>query len=406
MENQEQIKNQENQNNESQLQPVESESHFIQKNADFSTLQQPPIKEPKKKKNVKKVFTGIISAVVIVLAVVSFLNNNEAFIYKRANKKVEKGDYITAIENYKRILSYEDAYDKYLEVSFEYGKQLLEEKNYSEAATHFENASEKISEAKTYLSYSKGMEAMGKKDYDTAFGILDELGNFLDSKAQVQEIWYQKAEAAYKKGDYNSASGWYSNAGNNHKDIKKKIQNSNLMLAEKDLKEGKLGDAWKEFSKLPKNLEFKGIKVSDRLALLRKHKDMVDICGGWMGEGKMAVRQTHDSTGLWDQWDADFSLAPLTFRCIINKDGTYTFKGTATYIYYTNYSSISSYLKDKSDTISFSQKGKTIPSVLYDGKYIKLTFDGSKFHLTYDYSNSNYSMNFTYRFTGNITYTK
>ena len=185
MENQEQIKNQENQNNESQLQPVESESHFIQKNADFSTLQQPPIKEPKKKKNVKKVFAGIISAVVIVLAVVSFLNNNEAFIYKRANKKVEKGDYITAIEKYKRILSYEDAYDKYLEVSFEYGKQLLEEKNYSEAATHFENASEKISEAKTYLSYSKGMEAMGKKDYDTAFGFLDELGNFLDSKAQV-----------------------------------------------------------------------------------------------------------------------------------------------------------------------------------------------------------------------------
>ncbi|MDO4380800.1 MAG: tetratricopeptide repeat protein, partial [Clostridia bacterium] len=375
MEKQEKIKNQEIQNIENQFQPLESESQFIQNNADFSTLQQAPIEAPKKKKAVKKVLAGIISVAlisIIILAVVSFLNNNESFIYKRANKKAEKGDYIVAIENYKRILSYEDAYDKYLEVSFEYGKQLLEEKNYSEAATHFENASEKISEAKTYLSYSKGMEAMEKKDYDKAFEFFYELGDFLDSKVQVQEIWYQKAEAAYKKGDYNSASGWYSNAGNNHKDIEKKIQNSNLMLAEEDLKEGKLSDAWKEFSKLPKNLEFKGIKVSDRLALLRKHKDMVDLCGGWMGEGKMAVRQTHDSTGLWDQWDADFSLAPLTFRCIINKDGTYTFKGTATYIYYTNYSSISSYLKDKSDTISFSQKGKTIPSVLYDGKYIKL----------------------------------
>lgn len=54
MEHQEQIKNQETQNIESQLQQLESEPQFIQNNADFSTLQQPPVEVPKKKKTVKK----------------------------------------------------------------------------------------------------------------------------------------------------------------------------------------------------------------------------------------------------------------------------------------------------------------------------------------------------------------
>ena len=48
MENQEQSKNQETQNIESQFQPLESESQFIQNNADFSTLHQKRITPSKK----------------------------------------------------------------------------------------------------------------------------------------------------------------------------------------------------------------------------------------------------------------------------------------------------------------------------------------------------------------------
>ena len=98
------------------------------------------------------------------------------------------------------------------------------------------------------------------------------------------------------------------------------------------------------------------------IAYLKKNEKLVAMCGTWSGKnGNMSVRQTHDSTGLWDQWDGNFTDS-MTLKCILNDDGTFTLKGKAKYYVYLNYSSLSTNLKTLEMSEDFTVTGKSIPA--------------------------------------------
>ena len=87
-----------------------------------------------------------------------------------------------------------------------------------------------------------------------------------------------------------------------------------------------------------------------------------------------------------------------------NKLQIFTFKGEAGYYIYTNYSSLSKYLKSMKMTESFSVTGKTLPKTLESNSLVKLTYSGGKVTLKFDLKDANSSVNFTYRYKSSISY--
>lgn len=317
----------------------------------------------KKKKKVIIIFIIIVIFVVatIILSKILFM---PLFNYNKANEYLDDKNYIRAIELFKNNIDYKDSKDKIKKAYYEYGIALIDENKYEDAITTFKKA--KGEELEKYISYANAMLDFNAKKFNTALTKFKELNDFKNSS------------------DY--------------------INYCKLFLAEEKYKDGDLVNAKKLFNDLDKELEFEGIKVSNRLDTLEKYKDYISLCGTWSGSnGKFSVRQTHDSTGLWDQWDNDYN-AELKLKCIINEDGTVTLKGDAKYYIYTNYSSLSQYLKMPQKTLTINKTVNSIPSDIASGNNIKLTYSGGKFSLVYDYKDENSSMNFTYRYKSSITY--
>lgn len=325
------------------------------------------MKKKESKKNKKIIIIVLLIIVVIAFFIVLFktvlvpLNN-----YKKANQYLENKEYDKAIELYKKNEKYKDSKENIKKAYYEQGLSLIENEKYDEAIKVLKNASG------------------------------DELENYL---------LYANAMIDFKGGKYNLALTKFEKL----KDFKRSNDSANycnLMLAEQKYKEGKLVEAKTMFSELDKDLEYNNVKVSSRLEILEKYKAFVNLCGTWTGtNGKMSVRQTHDSTGLWDQWDGTYQSA-LKLNCIINEDGTVTLKGSASYYAYTNYSSLSKYLKTPEKSLTIDKTVSSMPKNLASSGNASLTYSGGKFSLSYDYKDSNSSMNFTYRYKSSITYSK
>lgn len=343
----------------------------IEENTNKNEKNRNEVKQDKKKvldivKDKKKVITifVILIMIVIITIVLIKLLFIPLFNYNKANDYLEKGNYIKAIKLFENYKDYKDSNDKIKEAYYEYGISLIDEEKYEDAITMFKNA--KGDSLEKYISYANAMIDFNDQKYNTALSAFKDLSDFKSSK------------------DY--------------------VNYSNLMLAEEQYKKGNLVSAKKMFSDLDKDLEFNDLKVSDRLEILEKYKDYVNLCGIWTGtNGKFSVRQTHDSTGLWDQWDNQYN-AELNLKCIINEDGTVTLKGDAKYYIFTNYSSLSQYLKTPQKSLSINKTVSSIPSEIATGTNVRLTYSGGKFSLVYDYKDANSSMYFTYRYKSSITY--
>jgi tetratricopeptide (TPR) repeat protein len=397
---------------------------------------QPEVPETPKKGLQKPILIGIIAgvlAVVIALAVVIYLNLPST-IYGKAEKCLQKEDFDNAIKYFQEVIDYEDAEAKCKEAYLGAGRKLVIEKDYDAAIEMLNKvesdeacsevyllagkqmiADEKFSEALPmleksvaedagkYTEYANAMIAIGASEFDTAITKLTALGGFEDSADILNNTYYQKAEALYGQGSYSKAKAAYEKT-NGFADVSEKVKNCDLMIAEEYYKDGDLKKAQDAFKKLPADMTFNNVSVSDRLATLDKHADMVKLCGTWKGTGgKMTVRQTHKSTGLWDQWTGSFTDS-ITVKCIINDDGTFTIKGTAKYYIYTNYSVLSKYLKTMEMSTTFSQTGKSIPKELHKSSLDTLTYSGGKFKLSFSLTDKNSSMNFKYKYTSSITY--
>ena len=247
------------------------------------------------------------------------------------------------------------------------------------------------------------MLAVDAGEFDTAISTFIELADFEKSVEMLNSTYYKKAESLYSKGSYASAKTAY-NMTTGYEDVAEKIKNCDLMAAESLYLDGDLKAAKTAFEKLPSSLTFNNVSVSERLATLQEHSDAVAMCGRYKGNGKMTVRQTHDSTGLWDQWDCDY-VDYLTLKVVINADGTYTYKGTAKYYIFTNYSSLSANLKDMEMTETFTKTGTSLPKDLASDSLVKMTYSNGKIKLDFTHKDANSSVNFTYKYTSGITYT-
>lgn len=375
------------------------------KNSNENEIIEQQVDNSLKNKKSKKLLFGVVGGIVVLICAIAIVLIIKApfSIYARANRNLSNGNFVQAVQLYQSILDYKDSITKCNEAYVGIIENFIENDQYEEALAILEGV--EIDNKETYSYYLQGLKCFAEKDYASAIDNWNDAGDFKDAKTNLNEAYYLYAEQKMNEEEYESAKWLYSKT-EGKEDVDEKIKNCELMIAEDAYKDGDLPKAQELFSALPKKLTYNGISVDKRLKLLKKNDKLVKLCGSWKGtNGTCSVRQIYKSTGSWDEWTCDYTDY-LTIKCILNDDGTFTIKGKAKFYVYTNYSSLSYLLDTDEKTVSFSKTGKTIPETLYSNSNTTLKYNGSSFVLNHDYTNPNYSINFTYRFKSSVTYKK
>ena len=93
--------------------------------------------------------------------------------------------------------------------------------------------------------------------------------------------------------------------------------------------------------------------------------------------------------------------------CVINSNDTVSIEAVAHFWLYSNYSSLSAYLRTRDTSVTFTYTGKTVPKeITNSGGAItaKLTIKNTAFTLDYKYVDTTSGMYFNYTFKAFGTY--
>lgn len=372
-------------------------------------------KKPIKKKKV--IIIGLISVVVIVIAVV-LLNVLilPGYKYNKAEDYCKNKQYDKAIKTYSGIKDFKDSRKLLKNAYFEYGKQLIENKKYSEAIENIEKS--KHDEADAYINYAEALQLFKDGKFDEAIKALEKMNNFEKAEEFLLDAYYGKANKLFEAGKYKDAITYYEKSG--VKDLEQRqINNAKIMLAEEKFQAGDLAEAKKMFLELDQTLEYNKVNVAARVAILNEYQSYINLIGTWSGtNGKLEVRHIYKRDGSWESWYSSYDHS-MTVKCKINEDGSVTMSGIANFWTYTNYSTVNYLVNSKSVAVPYSvtiKKGEKIPTTLIkypalvapSGEigYATLTYANNKFNLSFTLNDKNYSQSFRNLYTSKITYSK
>ena len=138
----------------------------------------------RKKQKRTWIYIGIITVIAIcVIMIVSFYHqkkvNNE--IYNNAQELLKSGDYDKAIEEWNRILSYEDSETQIKETTYEKAMNLFENKQYQNAIDEWEkiedykDSKEMVVQANAEWVYKPVDEYLDKNEFDDARKTLERM---------------------------------------------------------------------------------------------------------------------------------------------------------------------------------------------------------------------------------------
>ena len=377
-------------------------------------------KKAKKKKTKKKfLIIGIIALVVAVAVVLFIFIGLPGIYYSKGNSNYDAKNYKMAVKYYEKLgNNYKDVDEKLNVAHFEYGKQLIKDKKYTEAVKQLEKVKDN-KDLDDYLAYAKALENIEKGEYAKAIDALEKLPKFENADEELQRAYYLKGESLLKEENYEDAREAYEKS-QDYKDAKDKINISDFLAADVQFNEGNLYEAKKLYEKLPKDLTYNDVKVSDKLDLLKKYDKFVKLSGTWNGKnGYFEVREIWKYNGSWENWYSSY-VDKFDIKCVIDKSGDVKITGTANFYSYTNWSTLSYALNTKSVSVPIDLTVKadgSIPSKLVskypalvasDGTvgYVTLEYNGSQIKLNYSLNDTNYSQNFTHKFVSRITYNK
>lgn len=261
--------------------------------------------------------------------------------------------------------------------SYEYGIELMAEGRYESAITRFVTAD----------VYPGASEALVEANYNRGRQLMDAL-NYSDARDHFAAA-----------GSYGDAEAW----------VKTCDQIPDLLSAEEDYEDGNLSAAQQAFASLPRELTWDGVNVGQRQDTLAAHQAFVDMCGSYrISSGQCEVRQTHNSTGIWNNWTADLGSGGYTadIRCTINGDGSVHVTGSADYYRYTTFSVISEGVEGTNDTASFSLTLSSPPADTPVKDYTTITWSNGTLSLHYGQTDNSQDVYFTYFYRVDVSYSK
>ncbi|MDE7132915.1 MAG: hypothetical protein K2O65_14195 [Lachnospiraceae bacterium] len=330
---------------------------------------------------------------------------NKAY-YGKAIELLESKNYVEAASAFKNSNWYGDSDEKILEI----GKMIVEDGDYDMALTVF-NSGRNL-QGNEYAQYAQGMLNFQNRNYNEASMNFSRAGNLFDSEEKYKESSYQYAEKQIEEGNYNNARTIYAQI-QGYKDSEEMINACDLMLAKEEMKNGDLGKALNTLEKLPEAYSYDNIVVSELLNKLNNNSQWVSACGKWkstkgLAEAASYHRRTGSEMGSWTH-TIEINDYTLDIKCSINNDETITVSGSGTLFEFTDWSTIKNGLKYNvnksisfSKTIDASSFGKTIEM----DENITVTFLDNKVVLKYVVNDNNSTAYFTYRYETNITYEK
>jgi len=346
--------------------------------------------------------------------------SQKAEAYQNGLLALDDGAYTKAVDFFIAANDYSDAAVKISESYYAYGEQLLSEQKYVQAAKAFSAAGEysdavqQISfighelidnqdyegavtvfslladaASQAYCTYAKGMSALIAKDYLTAIELLKDVQSVEDGSERYLEANYKQGQVCFRGKKYAAARDYYVEAGA-YKDADYMITACDFMTAEDFMAAGYLNSAKALYESLPDDFSYNDISVSSRIALLKKYKVFVEMCGKWKATGKCPISTKEITSYYWSMWISD-NRDPdeyITVTCVINSDGTVTVSGKAQYTYFTNYADskydLNLYFANTVFTVTLS----AVPSNTAIADNVVLTFSKGKFTLKYLYTES------------------
>lgn len=322
--------------------------------------------------------------------------------YAQAEQVFSNGDYLQAATMFSELNDYEDSVDRI----FECAKALLDLESYADASSAFDLINN--SDSHGYSQYALGMKAMKDGNYSDAMTAFKNAGKTENAETLYIDASYEQGKKLMGQKDYEGAAELF--AAVIEKDDSQDLLNAcNLLNAEEYYKKGYLNTAKSLFEKLPTDYSYNGISASERLATLNKHSNFVAMCGKWKaGNGcRIETRQT-SRYGSYDYWYIDYDSPNqyLEITCIINSDGTVSVNGTAEMYRYTNYSSLSLYLKNTEFKVNFNKSLSYVPYSTEMTTNFTLTYNAvnSSFSAVNKVINNTESVYFTYTYTSTYTY--
>ena len=289
--------------------------------------------------------------------------------------------------------------------NYDKGVDAYKAKKYAAAIEYF-NKADGFSDSEKYLkkcNYRAGMDELENGFYYEAAEYLKSAGNYKDAKINLK---YCRAVIKLEDGDYSDAYNDFVELGD-FRESKYMMNACSLMEAEEYYQDGDLEFAQELYEDLPKMFKYNGITVKDRLDLLKKYEDFFGLCGNHsLADSYMEVKQTHDSTGIWENWYSEDPGGELYLECRILDNGKLHITGTASFWIYTEYSSLESIVSDHEyyKTVYIDETVSSMPNNLEIGEYTKMTVSGDKIKINYYNYSPNEDVYFTYLYKTDMTF--
>lgn len=256
--------------------------------------------------------------------------------------------------------------------------------------------------------YNSALKFLGEKNYRQAMEEIKkvenkEYENFEQNKLQ---IYYEYGKHLLRQGDYNGGISTLESVLD-YKDSNILVNNAYIELAEKHIKDGKLTEAKTIYDYLSPDLEYNGIKVSNRKSQLNKYIDLIKITGKkYATKSYCESRNVWKYDGRWTNWhnDTPDSSEYINTNLTLNNDGTVTLKGTAYFYVFNSFSSLRDYCKANIISKTFEIKNITsVPASYKIDENTQLLYSNGIFSIKYN-KKDDYSTNFYNLYISTVTY--
>lgn len=319
--------------------------------------------------------------------------------YSAGVQAVADGEYEKAIGYFRDAGAYQDAVDKMLEAYDLRGSELLDGKNYLEAAAYFAESCNKEKRAEC----GRGLVETGA--YTDGITILQD---YTDQQS-ADYVNYANGMLCMDSGEFDQGIA-YLKAANGLLDADEKSTECTFRIAEKCLADGYLNKAKALYETLPEGYTLDGKSAAERIELLSKNQKFLNLVGYWKATKTYYKVQANSTTSsYYYYWYQDaWITGTVTVTCPYNDaNGTFSIVGKATYPAFQNFSTYSSKLKSDMETFSFNVEGlTTVPYNIRTSSTCTLNFGGSQFTLKYKFVDQYSSVYYHYTYTSDVTYGK
>ena len=322
--------------------------------------------------------------------------------YELGKKYYDTGDFPSAKIQFMRAGDYSDAQEWLSQCNLQLGKISFEAGDYEEALRLFEDVKNK-EERESWLSvtyFELGKDNYNEEQYKDAFSCFSR-SNEADAEAWVEQAAYHAGIEEYNAENYGQAITYFASAGG-YEDTTDWNNKALFMMGEYQYLRGLYDTALIYYEQLPSDYSLGEHSVSERKSAI----ELLEYYRGFEGMhlcdyAYREVRQTSKSYGSWYNWYNKDLEAFMYINVDLNEDGSIKVSGTITGIAYTEYSSISAGLRQKSISANFSVdvQSKKLPATLYDENNIKVTCNGNTITFKYYLYTTNEDVYFNYTYS-------